>query len=314
MAEKDTLSELLNVFWLRPETALWREIDIRAMSTFEITSPSPDLGCGDGVFSFIRAGGRFDLSFDAFRSVTQLDMFFQNADIFDSYNENISIAVTQHPNYRIDVGFDHKNTLLQKANKLGIYGTLTQGDANQALPFADETFNSVFSNIIYWLDSPAATITEISRILKPGGNACLMLPNITFPQYSFYNQLYLKGKDTNLKFLEMLDRGRFADNIRQAKSLRDWETIISRAGLKIERSQPHLSKPIIQIWDIGLRPLFPILLEMVNEIPLDKLATIKLKWINTMRSFIQPLLEIERMSPGDCQPAFYCFELRKAHV
>lgn len=311
MGTSKTLKQLLNVFWLRPETALWREIDIRTMQAFEMRSPSLDLGCGDGNFSFIRAGGEFDRSFDAFRSVTQLDQFFQNVDIFDSYGENPGAIVTKPPQYQIDVGFDHKPNLLKKAGQLGLYRSLQQGDANQPLPFPDASFNSVFSNIVYWLDSPQFVISEISRILRPGGAACLMLPNITLPQFSFYNQLYVKSGDPHWKFLEMLDRGRFADNIRQAKSLAEWRAMFEQAGLKIERHNSHLSKLTIQVWDIGLRPLFPVLLEMSNELPPEKLISIKDKWIQTMMSFIEPLIEIDLKIPGDEEPAFYCFELRK---
>lgn len=311
MGTSDTLKQLLNVFWLRPETALWREIDIRVMQAFEMRSPSLDLGCGDGVFSFIRAGGEFDRSFDAFRSVSQLDQFFKNVDIFDSYDENLSSAVTEPPKYQIDVGFDHKLNLLKKAGQLGLYGALKQGDANLPLPFRDASFNSIFSNIVYWLDSPQFVISEISRILKPGGIACLMLPNITFPQFSFYNQLYVKDGDTRWKFLEMLDRGRFADNIRQAKSLREWQTMFDQSGLKIERHHSHLSKLTIQAWDIGLRPLFPVLLEMSNALPPEKFISIKNKWMQTMMAFIEPLIKIDREIPGNEQPAFHCFELRK---
>jgi SAM-dependent methyltransferase len=311
MKTDNTLEQLLNVFWLRPETALWREIDIRTMSGFEVLSPSLDLGCGDGTFSFIRAGGEFDRCFDAFRSVTKLEQFFQHVDCFDAFDENLSVRVTKSPKYQIDVGFDHKSNLIKKAAQLGLYGSLKQGDANQPLPFPDETFNSVFSNIVYWLDSPRSVISEISRVLKPGGSACLMLPNITFPQFSFYNQLYVNGGDTRWEFLEMLDRGRFADNIRQAKSLDEWQTMFECAGLKVERHHYHLSKFIIQTWDIGLRPLFPVLLEMSNELSPEKLLEIKAKWIQIMKSFIEPLLEINKTLPGIEQPAFHCFELRK---
>lgn len=311
MSKAGTLEQLLNVFWLRPETALWREIDIRTMSAFEMRSPSLDLGCGDGTFSFIRAGGEFDRSFDAFRSVSQLDQFFKNVDVYDSFDENLSSAVAKPPKYQIDVGFDHKTNLLKKAGQLGLYHALKQGDANQSLPFPDATFNSVFSNIVYWLDSPQFVISEIARVLKPGGTARLMLPNITFPQFSFYNQLYVKSGDARWQFLEMLDRGRFADNIRQAKSQNEWQAIFEKAGLRVERHHSHLSKLIIQTWDIGLRPLFPVLLEMSNELSAEKHDSIKLKWIQTMKAFLEPLIEIDKPSPGEEQAAFHCFELRK---
>jgi len=311
MSSSNTLKQLLNIFWLRPETALWREIDIRTMSAFEMRSPSLDLGCGDGGYSFIRAGGEFDMSFDAFRSVTQLDQFFQNVDIFDSFDESLSTAVTKPPKYQIDVGFDHKINLLKKAGQIGLYRSLKQGDANQSLPFPDASFNSIFSNIVYWLDSPEFVISEIYRIMKPGAVACLMLPNRTLPQFSFYNQLYVKGGDSHWKFLEMLDRGRFADNIRQAKSLAEWKAMFKQAGLEIKRHHTHLSKLTIQTWDIGLRPLFPVLLEMANELSPEKLVSIKEKWIQTMSAFIEPLIKIDKEISGDEEPAFHCFELRK---
>ena len=39
-----TLKELLNVYWLRPETALWRAIDIEVMKNFDICGNTLDFG------------------------------------------------------------------------------------------------------------------------------------------------------------------------------------------------------------------------------------------------------------------------------
>jgi hypothetical protein len=52
-----TLNKFLNAYWLRPESALWRTCDVESMKGFEFKAPSLDLGCGDGTFSFLRAGG-----------------------------------------------------------------------------------------------------------------------------------------------------------------------------------------------------------------------------------------------------------------
>src|ERR1051326_7662049 len=89
-ADTATLDELLSVFWLRTATAIWRELDIRAMQAFEFQSPSLDLGCGDGIFSFIRAGGRFAETFDAFGAMGSLDRFFESVHSFDALNEPLS--------------------------------------------------------------------------------------------------------------------------------------------------------------------------------------------------------------------------------
>jgi len=54
----------LNVNWLRPESALWDAIASAVISRFEFVPPAMDLGCGNGIFSYITACGQFALSFD----------------------------------------------------------------------------------------------------------------------------------------------------------------------------------------------------------------------------------------------------------
>lgn len=79
------LNNFLNAYWLRPETAVWRTLDVKAMEGFQFVSPSLDLGCGDGTFSFLRAGGEYKDSFDVFLDVDNLDRFFDNEDVYDSF-------------------------------------------------------------------------------------------------------------------------------------------------------------------------------------------------------------------------------------
>ena len=311
MTKSVTFEQLLNVFWLRPETALWREIDIRAMQSFTFNSPSLDMGCGDGIFSFIRAGGGFNPEFDAFQAMSGLDRFFEKVDVFDAFDERVSPAVTQTPRYTIDCGFDHKENLLSKAAQLGLYGELKQGDGNQQLPFLDESFNSIFSNIIYWLNDPQAVLKEIARILKPNGRVCLMLPNHTLPEFSFYNQLYVKTGSEQWAFLDKLDRGRFSDNIRQAKTRLHWEDLFSVAGLRVAEHKAYLSKIVVQTWDIGLRPLFPVLHRITQTIPSSELLDIKSEWIATLSHFLEPLADMDDNLSGNFEPAFHCYILEK---
>lgn len=301
---------LLSVFWLRPETALWRSLDIEAMRGFEFATPSLDLGCGDGIFSFIRAGGVFDISFDAFQSIENLEAFFDKVDIFDS-SKPIDPVIKKPPIYQIDHGFDHKENLLRKAYALGLYKNLIVGDANQRLPFDDNSFCSVFSNILYWLDDPKTTLVEIKRILRPGGRCCIMLPNRTFPEFSFYYSLFVKDGNENFRFLEKMDRGRIADNIKHAKSYSEWLNIINSSGIKVIGHSMHLSKTVIQIWDIGLRPLFPVFHKMVLLIDKVSLLEIKKEWIGTLKMFLEPVFKMDDKLTQGVEPAFHCFILEK---
>lgn len=309
--ESSTFEQLLNMFWLRPETAMWREIDIKAMQLFKFESPSLDLGCGDGTFSFIRAGGKFNKSYDAFRTIINLEQFFDNADVFDVFDDTRGPDIKQSSAYQIDYGFDHKDSLLKKAGQLGLYKTLKLGDANKHLPFSDESFKSIFSNIVYWLDEPEAVLREIARILVPGGKVCLMLPNQSLSEYSFYNELYVKSGDSKWQFLEKLDRGRFADNIRHGRSSESWLALFQAVGLNVETHKRHLSKVAIQIWDIGLRPLFPVLLKLVNTLNRDDLLEIKDEWNHTLRQFLEPIIMMDDQFGLGTAPAFHCFILEK---
>jgi len=108
-----------------------------------------------------------------------------------------------------------------------------------------------------------------------------------------------------------VDRGRLSDNIKQAKSAADWELIFAKAGLQVDEHHRHLSKTVIQIWDIGMRPLFPTLMKMVQAIEPDKIGSIKEEWITTMKHFLQPIVEMDTELTQGSEPAFHCYVLTK---
>jgi SAM-dependent methyltransferase len=306
-----SLNEMLNAHWLRPETALWRCIDIEAMKHFNFLSPSLDFGCGDGTFSFIRAGGSLDITFDAFQSISNLDQYFNNVDIFDSYDATARPVVKRRPNYLIDCAFDHKVNLLRKAKLLGLYKNFLVGDGNEGLPIKDNTFNSIFSNMIYWLNSPSDAFREMARILKPGGRLCTMLPNSSFPEFSYYYNLCIKQKNPSFQFLDKLDRGRLSEIIRHSKSSQEWLKIIADAGFKVISHDRHLSKTVVQIWDIGLRPLFPILYKMASSLEHSKLIEMKKEWIEILKMFLEPIIKLDPELNQGQEPAFHIFILEK---
>lgn len=303
------LDELLNVFWLRPETALWRSIDIEIMKDFDFSSPSLDLGCGDGIYSFIRGGGKFDMTFDAFQSVESIDHYFDKVDIYNS-STKINPLIIKNPEYQIDYAFDHKINLLEKGKTLGLYKNFVQGDANKKLPFNDDYFNSIFSNIIYWLDDPGTVFGEIYRILKPGGCCCVMLPNYNFKDFSFYYDYCVNQQNKKYQFLEYLDRGNMS-MIKHVKNKEDWGKIIQNSGLEVISHKMHLSRTTIQIWNVGLRPLFPLLYKMVTNIDKEKIIEIKKEWIETLKLFIEPISRMDSELTQNTEPAFHCFILRK---
>ncbi len=209
------------------------------------------------------------------------------------------------------MGLDHKINLINKARRLNFYNNFKEFDANKILPFKDNSFQSVFSNIIYWLDSPDQVFKEIFRILKKDGICCVMLPNITYLEGSFYYTLYEKSKRKEFEFLKLIDRGRISDNLKIVNTYSGWKEIIEGAGFEIEECIPHLSKTLIQIWDIGLRPLFPLLKEMTTNIKKDVLLEIKREWVDLFLSLCYPIIENEKLLTQNKEFCFFCFLLRK---
>ena len=87
--------------------------------------------------------------------------------------------------------------------------------------------------------------------------------------------------------------------------------MFSDARLSIVEHKAYLSKTIVQTWDIGLRPLFPILHRMTQIIPQSELINIKQEWVATLHHFIEPLADMDDDLSGDTEPAFHCYILEK---
>ena len=86
----------------------------------------------------------------------------------------VALEIADHHDSRI-VGLDVSHSMLQAGlsaiEKRSLDGRiqLTQGRAEH-LPFPDETFDTVvFTYLLRYVQDPDATIRELSRVLKPGG-------------------------------------------------------------------------------------------------------------------------------------------------
>jgi len=198
---REVLTKFLNAYWLRPETAIWRTCDIESMKKFDFRAPSLDLGCGDGTFSFLRAGGEFDDTYDVFTDIDNLKDFFANVDVYDSFQGTEKVMIKKQTDYKIDIGLDHKSNLLKKAQKKNLYHELVIADVNKGLPFDNESFESIFSNIIYWLNDPIKIFAEIYRVLRGVESVALcFLIVITWTLHFIIHIVFKKDTPKNINF------------------------------------------------------------------------------------------------------------------
>ncbi len=293
----------LNVQWLRPESALWDAIASSVVSQAEFLSPTLEVGCGNGVFSFITAGGRFGPEYDGYRNADPRRSG-EGEDLYDQFAAGPDPAwVTQRPDDLIDCAVDAKSNLLQQAQALAFYRTTVRADANLGLPFEDKAFQTVFSNMLYWLDSAAFALREVRRVLRPSGRAWLCLPDHSFRDTC----ISYRWREERSEFLRLLNRGR-SDSIHWAISISELTALAGQIGLRLVSHAAYLSPVTLRAWDIGLRPLAPALIRMVQHFTEAERLSMKLEWMDILRPLLNELYELDRRSEAPGGFHFTCLE------
>jgi SAM-dependent methyltransferase len=109
----------------------------------------------------------------------------------------IESLMKSYPNIHVD-GIDHSETMLraasvrnQEAVAAGLV-TLQLGSVEK-LPFAASTFNKALAvNCIYFWEKPVQGLTELHRVLKPGGRLGITVRDKTRDAYQAFRPERLK--------------------------------------------------------------------------------------------------------------------------
>ncbi len=277
----------INAYWLRPENAFWMYLRSEALSLVPIRGPIADLGCGDGVFSFLHADGVFAPEFDVFGAVARLEEVQTNdADIFDHVDDDYAPGIVSPPTFRIDVGTDLKSNLLGKADRLGFYDRLTPCDHNVALPFSDDSFETVYCNTAYWVENVEGFLAEVARVTRSCGTVVLQVKLDAIADYTMQSHGSVLGD----RWMGLMNRGR----IECWSSVCDrltWESRFASAGLEIVGEVPIATRTHAHIWDIGLRPIAPMLIKAMNAIHPHLRAEIKRDWVDLFAELLRPFCD-----------------------
>ncbi|MBD3249384.1 methyltransferase domain-containing protein [Candidatus Woesearchaeota archaeon] len=285
------LKKMLNLLWLRPENALLDVYKSNIFSDFKFESPSLDLSCGDGLFMFLHLGGELDQNFDYFQSTKAKEFKHDSfVDIYDDCKKEYSVDVTKPAKQKIDYGSDWKEGLLNKASKLGIYNqTILHDNNNLPLPFKDNELKTIYSNSIYWVNDINAILKDINRILKPGGIAGL---EVMTPYF-----LETLGKLKSVfskEAIDILDRKR-SETMPCNLTYSEWKDLFIQNGFKIkEVRNVYPNKLLLDIWNVGLRPISHLLIQMSDSLSEEKRAKIKEEWVDIFFKLLKPLLSMEK--------------------
>ncbi len=279
----------INAYWLRPENAFWMVLRSNALSRVPMRAPSIDLSCGDGVFSFLHAGGRFDPSFDVFEAVRDLERAnTEHADVFDHVDDDYQPPIAREPDWRMDCGTDVKPSLLAKASRLGFYDRLLRQDHNERLPFENDAFQTVYCNATYWVSEVDAFLREIGRITAPGGTIVLQVKLDAIKQFTFEKHREVLGDH----WLHLMGRGRL-ETWPGLCDRRSWERHFAAAGLDVQRADAFVTGTHAHVWDIGLRPIAPMLIKTMNSIHAHLRKEIKRDWVDLFCDLLAPFCKAD---------------------
>jgi SAM-dependent methyltransferase len=271
------LKQFLNLFWLRPENGLFTTFKSLAIENHSIKNTSLDISCGDGLFMFLHLGGKISENFDYFSSTKAIDFSHSEfIDIYDCFDTSYSVPIIKKPNQTIDYGLDWKQNLLDKSSKLNLYENLILQDTNiTPFPLSQNSFDTIYSNSLYWVKQPENVLTETFRLLKPGGRIIL---EVATP---FLLQTLNKLESIlSPNAISILDRKR-RETVMGLRNYSQWKKIFVEKKFKIiEEQSVHPHHSIIDFWNIGLRPISHLLIQMSENLTGNERSKIKKEWVD----------------------------------
>ena len=289
---REILHDALLLWWLRPENGL-------AIASYSVYGydlvPEPgwrsaDYACGDGVNTFFKCKGRFHPRFDVFRGgcigADMLTIVQNHVDVFDYHDENYTPVIVKTPPATYTYGTDHKANLIKKAEKLNFYDHLIEADLRGNTAIEPESLQLVYCNSLYWIDEPASAVAFMVEKLVDGGKAVFDVFTANKRKLDF-RVLY---PAVSPYWQDLMNRGRIENNP-GLRTESQWENIFRRCGLKIMEKREILPGGIARFWNYGLRPIFPVLNRMIEQIPEDKIVLIKEEWVATWVDLLLPVLE-----------------------
>ena len=302
------LRRFLNVYWLRPENGLALTLKSRAFRDVALAGPSLDVSCGNGLFMFLHLGGEVHEDYDVYYG-TRASEFSHSGDFIDiyaSFDETLEIPVVKRPDSMVDVGTDWKDTLLSRARQLDVYRTLLLHDNNHTpLPLPADHFQTIYSNSIYWVQRPAELVNDVKRMLASGGLAVLevMTPYMLDP-------LNALEPIVGPRATRILNRQR-RETMPGLRTTKEWSELFGEAGLAIEDIRiVYPSKTTVQMWNVGMRPISHLLIQMAENLEPDQRRRIKAEWVEIMYDLACPLLSLPPSYDLDTAP-YLAYLLRK---
>lgn len=223
----------LRMHYLDPGLALWRAMELDALSRLSWTFPLLDLGSGNGLFGFILLDRNVEEAFDDYT------FHYLNYKPYDT-SENRD---------RIVVGLDINYPAVNASRSLPHYRVVINGDARD-LPFPDEFFASVISNCtLEHISGIDHVLGEVARVLRKGGIFAFTVPSSSFGNHLLGSAImqFIGGEKLRRRYIERVNEHLAHWSI---FSIHEWNVRLEAVGLQLVDSLYYLPPRAELIWDI----------------------------------------------------------------
>ena len=315
---EDLFDCLIGPMWLRPESALWYAHMLHAAGSllgWSVAGRSMEFGCMDGVNTVALLGGDFADDFDVYDEVSwdrssHLRSTLKD-DYFDTYDPGVEVRLLRSPRQQIDLGIDWKESHVRKALRSGAFKEVRQVDRSRplsGLPMGG--FQTVWAPNIYWIEDLGSLLRELARVVCPGGTLVTIGPDRVLLDHMWYrfadrvDEAWLRG----------LDRGRFENAERHAKTSEEWADLFEREGWAIDSHDGFIPALVGDVYDIGLRPMFPVFLNMrskLKTVSRTAMLEVKKSWVHELKCALKPLCRKEPVSGSPAVCLWHAFRLRR---
>jgi hypothetical protein len=274
--------------------------------------PNLDFGCMDGLNSYLLLGGEPPFAFDVFESIFVDSNMHLRTSLDDDYYETMSAAlsVNMEPVSRpFTVGVDWKESHIQKAAGFGAHIDLRCESRESLLSsFADDSFRGIWAPNVYWMDNVGQVLKEFWRIAESGARIVTILPDLALLD----SMVFRHAHSIDRMWLSYLDRGRYENATRSARTLSEWMNLFEDSQIEVLRHEMFLPAAINQIYEIGFRPMFGPLLELrssLKSVNTEALLKVKHLWIDRLQELTYPLLDEQLMLQFDDGKLWHIFEV-----
>lgn len=164
-----------------------------------------------------------------------------------------AVAYAEEP---IDMGIDLCARDLYTATKTGKYKNVTWADARD-LPFMDNSYGSIFSiSTLEHIENSDKVLSELYRVLKPGGILFLTLETDEVDKATFYRPFLERN---GLRWLSAYLSKEYNTLFHRHSLLskKEWITKVKKAGFDIDISKDIISSKVTRMFDMLLPLSWP---------------------------------------------------------